>query len=474
MNSKLETRMGLIGIIVITALIALISSGCGGIEGKGTHRNMGAPQHMIRVPENFSSITAALNAARYGDIVEVGGFSGVYSESDTGEIFPLYMKPGVTLRKGQVRSVTINMDGQNNVPILEMESETSVEGFGFISTSRAATVTNVIVSYGASRVTIKNNEFYVHSGVLIVAGKNFAVEGNTFYPWSSRTLMLAPREALAIQGSQDVLVKNNTFSSFQKDISIERSISVRLERNIVVAGGVGVEIDDTSLSNTNFVENDVWANVEYYFNSTTQAVFLPTSGNNISADPRFLNRESGDFRLSESSPCILPGGEVIGARGAPIINAKPTITKSAQNTAVMQTGIAGVRVLAIELKDTGTDPVFFHPYGVIYTRLNSSVVLPPYTILRMRDASGIAVAEGTVPNAGGTVNLLSNGSFPRTLNPGETKEFWFEVETTAAFNTGATLQLDVISMEWMYGPGYKVDDGFTPQGLPVANTVVKP
>ncbi|MBI4281798.1 right-handed parallel beta-helix repeat-containing protein [Candidatus Uhrbacteria bacterium] len=461
---KTEARIGLIGILVILLVTALISSGCGGNEG--SHRNMVTPRNLIRVPNDFPTITAALNSARYGDIVEVGGISGVYDEA-SGEIFPLHLKRGVTLRKGWVRSITIDMNVPMIVPMIEMESGATVEGFIFTMSSGQISY-YALELQGVSDIAIRNCDFLIRRALSFDGITNLKIEGCTFYP----KFPGAPRtQAIVVFNSTDIKIRNNTLSSFGMNIWFGLCKGVELTHNIVILGGNGILIDFKSSTNR-FLENDVWANVVNYEDSS--GAFLPTSGNNISVDPRFLDREGDDFLLSESSPCILPGGEVIGARGAPKINAHPTITKSVGSTTVMQRGRTGMRILGIELGNASTtDRVLFGPGLSIHTVLTTNMILPN-AVLRMYDAYGTVVAEGTVFSSGGRTDLILSPNFPTIFKPGETKEFVFELETTATFNTGATLQLEILSMEWTYGNGSKVNDGMTPYGLPMSNTVTRP
>ena len=49
----------------------------------------------IIVPDDYSTIQAAINAATYGDMVYVR--AGTYSPSTNGEVFPINMRNGVSL-----------------------------------------------------------------------------------------------------------------------------------------------------------------------------------------------------------------------------------------------------------------------------------------------------------------------------------------------------------------------------------------
>ncbi len=81
----------------------------------------------LRVPQDFSTIGAALAASSFGDTIRIA--AGIYSPSTNGETFPLVLESGVRV-VGAGRDVTI-LDAQASVTspaaVATCASRTNVE-----------------------------------------------------------------------------------------------------------------------------------------------------------------------------------------------------------------------------------------------------------------------------------------------------------------------------------------------------------
>jgi Protein of unknown function (DUF1565) len=153
----------------------------------------------------YSSISAALLHAVSGDTVLVG--SGRYSPSQSGERFPLYVPPAVTLAGvGQGDSI---IDGEGAMdlsfrPVREGESlvllgDTSVlSGFAVLNGGG-----NGVSNQSGARVLITRNEIRGHGqhGVLISGPQEAVIKDNIFVDNGTRRFSpTTPRGVLGRQG----------------------------------------------------------------------------------------------------------------------------------------------------------------------------------------------------------------------------------------------------------------------------------
>ncbi|MFH2069886.1 MAG: FlgD immunoglobulin-like domain containing protein [Elusimicrobiota bacterium] len=79
----------------------------------------------LKVPQEYSTIQSAIDAAGWGDIVQVS--DGIYSPSTNGEVFPIQLKSGVSLY-GANADVSI-LDAENTNRVIECGSSSTIKGF---------------------------------------------------------------------------------------------------------------------------------------------------------------------------------------------------------------------------------------------------------------------------------------------------------------------------------------------------------
>jgi hypothetical protein len=154
---------------------------------------------------SYSSISNALLQAVSGDTVLVG--PGRYSPSQTGERFPLYVPPGVTLAAVAQGESTIDGEGAMDIsfrPVREGQSlvllgDTSVlSGFAVINGGG-----NGISNQPGARVLITRNEIRGHGqhGVLISGPQEAIIKDNIFLDnGTKRFSPLTPRGVHGRQG----------------------------------------------------------------------------------------------------------------------------------------------------------------------------------------------------------------------------------------------------------------------------------
>lgn len=153
----------------------------------------------------FSSICSALLQAIPGDTLLIG--PGRYSPSQTGERFPLYIPPGVTLAgAGQGESI-IDGEGAMEISFRPVREGQSLVLLGDGSTLTGFTVStsggNGIANQPGARVLIMRNEIRGHGqhGVLISGPQEAVIKDNIFLDnGTKRFSPMTPRGTPGRQG----------------------------------------------------------------------------------------------------------------------------------------------------------------------------------------------------------------------------------------------------------------------------------
>lgn len=450
----------------------------------------------IQASVSGMNITNAARTARSGDFIVLD--EGTYSEATTGEQFPIVAPSGVHVVAGKVfarsgvggsmnapvgwmqngfmplarGTVVIDYDSQNQAFILAPQSDVSIERLEFRSSSGKATV--AIEGQGLTNLTIRDNLFFMPHGILLDGSRDSRIEGNVFYTSEPMTMMSSPvrNRAITLWSSDNVTVARNTISSFDQGILIERSTKMLVEENIVVRCADNIGLDTASVPETRIEYNDTWltpggASTVGIVNVTTRSAITNPGIGHISADPLFVNRE-GLLYLWSSSPCATAGrnGGIIGAGSLLDPSPVPTITKSLQNTSVL-----AVSPSAELLRFSVTNGLFAPGLRIfVYVNVQGNAPIP----LILHGYNGIPVGEEDLgaPFRPAIRTLIANNIFPTNLT-GISREFTLRGDTSGLVS-GDAVEVQVLSAEWVYGKGERVNDGFTPNGLPAINTLTVP
>lgn len=184
----------------------------------------------------YSSISAALRQASSGDTVLVG--PGRYAPSSTGEHFPLYVPPGVTLA-GEGQGVSI-IDGegvlelsfrpvQENQSLVLLGNETTLRDFTVVNSGG-----NGVSHQVGARVLIMRNDIQEHGqhGLLVSGPQEAVIIDNRFLDNGTKQFRpVTPRPAAGRQGhhifvqgksgvANSVLIADNTMRRAFADGSI--------------------------------------------------------------------------------------------------------------------------------------------------------------------------------------------------------------------------------------------------------------
>lgn len=156
------------------------------------------------VTASHTSIHAALSQAVTGDTVLVG--AGRYSPSHTGERFPLFVPPGVTLAGVGQGGATIDGEGAMALsfrPVLEGQSLVLLgDGSVLTGLTIAGSGGNGISHQQGARILISRNEIREHGqhGVLVSGAQEAIIRDNIFL--DNGTQRFSPLTPLGVRGRQ--------------------------------------------------------------------------------------------------------------------------------------------------------------------------------------------------------------------------------------------------------------------------------
>ncbi len=297
---QMKTRL-FIGVLIGVGLILGYANLCYTAGG-------GKP---LKVPQQYKTIQAAIDAANSGDAILVA--PGTYKEN-------IKLREGITLQGAGAAVTTIDGGGEGNVA--EGATGSVIEGFTIMNSGkvgRSGDVMDVGISAKHSPMTIANCR---------IVGNNAGI--STYYsPSNIVNNIIAGNKAFGINILySDSQVKNNLiynngsygiYNSYSGPEIINNTITDNMEgiysfvsrvvvKNNIIASNknAGIHWVETS-DNQAGVEpvlsyNLVWGNKKDYVN-------VSPGHEDISEDPRFLSMGKLDARLQESSPAIDKGDE---------------------------------------------------------------------------------------------------------------------------------------------------------------------
>lgn len=284
----------------------------------------------------YKSITKGMSVAVAGDIVYVA--AGMYNREVTQEVFPIRLKPGVVLQ-GEDRRATIASDAAHSAVIVEGAYQpTKIDGF-VICGARANNGGGILVQGSDASLVISNNFIvgnsanYYGAGISLwqssaqvlkntVIGNNVASYGGGIFSMEGAPTIAGNQilynsgywgSGIALEHSSARIVNNivakNTAGLLGGAIHGYASPAFIANNTIVDNGGLSVSAG-INAPGAEVVNSIVWGNGDDLFmtSATYSDIEDGDAGEgNISVDPLFAGRAAGNFRLTDTSPCIDAG-----------------------------------------------------------------------------------------------------------------------------------------------------------------------
>jgi hypothetical protein len=282
------------------------------------------PGGILLVPSEYASIQDAINASDDGDTVLVA--PGTYQENINysgrniviGSYFLTYGMDNFieqTIIDGnQLGSVVIFENGEDSTALLtgfSIVNGNSLNGGGIYCLNSSPTITNVTI--------MDNNAANSGGGIWSSGGTLYLTNNSIINNTCGNDGGGVSCESLVMEFCE---VSNNSCSSGGGGIQVATGhlTNVTLVNNSDGAGGSGIYGGDLVISNSIFRSNsnnniyqtgstlDIsYSNIENGPSSIIHNNSLEWGEGNIDANPLFCDVGSGDYTLSENSPCIDAG-----------------------------------------------------------------------------------------------------------------------------------------------------------------------
>jgi hypothetical protein len=271
-------------------------------------------RQVLEVPEAYSAIQDALNAAVAGDIVHV--LPGSYNPGT------ITIPQGVRLQGSGPALTTLIAS------TISMNSDTMIDGFTIKTWSSIACYNHI------SGVIISNNVFNTGGyAIEIGSGSRVIVRNNVIDNFSSGILLLDSGTSAIIENNT---VVNNSNQGIQLS-NAQPDTKVYVYNNIL-ANNPGYAITDGNTPDTEHKHifsqfNTFWNNTQGDFGGVNSDKI--TGAGDINIDPMFVDLVNGDYGLLPGSPCINSGypedryddrddtRNDRGAYGGPCLNTPP-------------------------------------------------------------------------------------------------------------------------------------------------------
>ncbi|MEH2170286.1 MAG: DUF1565 domain-containing protein [Nostoc sp.] len=346
----LRLGAGLTAILVVSSGSILLPSE---VNAGATHPENIAPTHTAQAPTTaaaiyvnpatgadragagatsaapYKSISFALSQAQAGAVIQLA--PGNYNQ-ESGETFPLLLKPGVTLRgdeanKGQAILITgggfytSRTFARQDITILA-EQDTTITGVTVTNPNSRGTA----VWVESTNPTIKNSTFTnsVREGVFVTGTGNPKIESNQFVQNKGNGISVVRTAqgeirnnlfqdtgfGLSINGSSTPLVVENQIVQNQDGLYISESAKPILRKNVIQNNkrdgvvAIGNALPDLG-TNENPGGNLIRNNTRYDVNNATKTGQIVAVGNDIDQKKIF-----GSVNFVAATVDVPPGGPV--------------------------------------------------------------------------------------------------------------------------------------------------------------------
>ncbi|MFQ3586005.1 MAG: DUF1565 domain-containing protein [Cyanobacteriota bacterium] len=394
----------------------------------------------------FQTITHAIQRAPAGSVIQL--FPGVYSEQ-SGEIFPIRLKAGLTLRGdestlgegylitggGTYISPTV---ARQNVTML---AETGAEVRGVTMRNEGRRGYALWIESASPRVL--NNSFVgsIHDGIFITGASNPWVEGNRFYQNGAN--------GISVLGTSQPTIVNNLFQETGFGLTLDQRSTPIVRNNRILQNRTGVIVGGSARP---ILRNNLIAqNLETGLTAITTA--LPDLGTAV--DPgNNIFEGNGQYDINNSTR-----GLRINANGNQLRGQTKGDLDLAGQTTVAAAPTAAPNPIspgALSLPSTPTLPAAPAPAPAVATPTEATPTLPTLIVPE-------TTAPTAIPPTDGTQGTLDTGSGGRILPPAGEAE-----AATASPVTASETAPQPQAQEFTAVPF--TPDGSTTPALPVAQS----
>ncbi|MBE0638417.1 MAG: PKD domain-containing protein [Bacteroidales bacterium] len=320
------------------------------------------------VPDDFSTITAAMNAAIYGDIIKVR--KNYSSQSET---FPINVKSGVFLTGLAFKEDSLNL---NLTPetILRAVPETNI--LQLDSTDDRTIIAGLRLTAADTAITINNGSAFIYGNIFDSIAMGIKMRYN---------------DTTQMGFNDNVFVDHNTFSDGHIDIEYDSLAAnraeigqVKMHHGPIISyniGSVFCNLDSIASRvpfHLVFETNDFWPNGITGCNQDVYGL----SSTNFQNDPLFHDELNKDFHLDQASPCLLTNNYtyLVGAQyqyidvdfsGDPVEGWKPLTVTFSDSSSTALPPLNYFWAFGDSQTDTAHNPTHIYPdtgtYDVSFT-----------------------------------------------------------------------------------------------------------
>jgi hypothetical protein len=239
---------------------------------------------VFKVPSNYSTIQAGINAASTAGGGTVLVAAGTYNEN-------IELKNGVDVVSDRTGNTTIS--GTDGVPVVTANFKTNAKLDGFTITNGSGTQVGAGVSIQASSSNVTISNCVITGNTALLRGGGIAIDD------SAATIVNC---TIVGNTANKIGELGGTGGGIYIVDSSPIIINCITANNTALNAGGGIYVD-TSAS-ANITHNDVWINSPDNYAGTANQTGI---NGNISDDPLFVNPGAGDYCLDTGSPCIDTG-----------------------------------------------------------------------------------------------------------------------------------------------------------------------
>ncbi|MBI4559529.1 MAG: right-handed parallel beta-helix repeat-containing protein [Candidatus Hydrogenedentes bacterium] len=258
---------------------------------------------VLRVPQDYATVGAAMSAARSGDIIEIapGSYRERLSTSRT----------GISLRGGGSNPGVTRINAEGLGPAIHIRhSDTSVSNLQVINAAGTSSEAGIYIQSGSGcrvvQVVVENCDYGIKTANDVDAVIDRCVVRNMaqsaiYVSGSSRPLIeniLVHDSMVGIRArdaSSPRLINNTLAQCTQQGILCEDSTVATLQNNNIVDNGIGIARLGANPSVT-LRRNNVFSNDVDYSG-------LSPGSTDQSVNPRFVDAVNHDFHITDASGC---------------------------------------------------------------------------------------------------------------------------------------------------------------------------